>query len=277
MDHLSLFKWVISIKPILSATVPVLKLEICPAIAFKEFAYQNPPIDYLNQLEHYEWLNMANCDKDVIINVDISIESPMSMFLQSEHIGWMSTQLLMALQKNYPFFFKIILVMKNFLWKNHFNESFQGGISSYCLAILIWAFILVTEAILQDKYQDYLLRIIEFYGTLFNPKQTGINIVMDPNISPYFPLNQNAEQGYLTIVEPITKSKTIGENAHQIENIQKALKSAFENLGSYKQIYKQKLMEYSKEELESLGAMSDVKLWKEFQKIVGENLVQNYL
>lgn len=34
------------------------------------------------------------------------------------------------------------------------------------------------------------------------------------SISSYFPINQNAEQGFLTIFEPITKNKTIGENAH---------------------------------------------------------------
>lgn len=124
MEHLLQFGWVSSCKPILSATVPVLKLEIIPAIAFKDLIYPSIPIDYLNQLEHYEWLNLVNADKEIIIKVDISIESPMNIFMQTEHIGWMSTQLLTALQKKYPFFFKLILVLKHFLWKKQFNESF---------------------------------------------------------------------------------------------------------------------------------------------------------
>jgi len=39
---------VIQYKAILTASVPVIKLEINPAIDFKEFVYPNPPIDYLN-------------------------------------------------------------------------------------------------------------------------------------------------------------------------------------------------------------------------------------
>ena len=58
-----------------------------------------------------------------------------------------------------------------------------GGISSYCLLILIIVFLKEKNFGFSSKYGEIFEEFLKFYGTEFNPSNTGISFNMD---SKYF-------------------------------------------------------------------------------------------
>jgi len=144
LENLSYMKWVKLCKPIFTASVPLLKLvlnslfssfndikkELDPTIAFNEFTYPNPPIDYINSSEKYNHLNVkAKTNKPLIIKVDISLENVSNEFpgfILGENVGTLSTNLINHYLHIYPNLHKLIIVCKHFLYQKEFNKSYQG-------------------------------------------------------------------------------------------------------------------------------------------------------
>ena len=102
-----------------------------PNIAFNEFTYPNPPIDYILSNENYELLNLEkpNIDNEVIVYVDISIENlnfDMN-FMQGENVGTMSTNFINHYLHLYPQLNKYVIIFKQFLYKYELNKYYQGN------------------------------------------------------------------------------------------------------------------------------------------------------
>ncbi|KAK9757823.1 hypothetical protein RND81_01G188300 [Saponaria officinalis] len=77
----------------------------------------------------------SNCDKDsVSVRLDISFKSP-------SHTGLQTTELVKQLTDQFPAAAPLALVLKQFLADRSLDQSYSGGLSSYCLVLLITRFL----------------------------------------------------------------------------------------------------------------------------------------
>ena len=170
-----------------------------PTISFNEFTYPNPPINYITSNENYDHLNVkSNNNKPIIIKVDISLENisnDFPGFILGENVGTLSTGLINHYLHVYPNLHKLIIIFKHFLYKKEFNKSYQGsyniifnyiklydigGISSYCMSLMIIAYLMENSYKFNQDSPEILADLFHFYGKKFNPKETGISIKMKP-------------------------------------------------------------------------------------------------
>ena len=57
--------------------------------------------------------------------------------------GVNSARLIKSYKKSYPGLSKLVMVLKQFLLQRDLNEVFTGGISSYCLILMVVSFLQV--------------------------------------------------------------------------------------------------------------------------------------
>lgn len=104
-NNLRLFKWVLDIKPIYTANIPVLKIECSAAIAFESFDSGVSNIEELVKKfigENNDRLNMK-IKKDVenkIIKVDVSVEN--IDFSTNCNVGLRTTEYIQQSLNHYP-------------------------------------------------------------------------------------------------------------------------------------------------------------------------------
>ena len=173
-----------------------------PAIAFNEFTYPNPPIDYINSHDKYTHLNVkTKPNKPILIKVDISLESISNEFpgfILGENVGSLSTNMINHYLHIYPSLHKLIICFKHFLYQKEFNKGYQGivilffggflifffffkgGISSYCMSLMIIAYLMDNSHKFTIDSPELLTELFLFYGKKFNPKETGISLKMKP-------------------------------------------------------------------------------------------------
>ena len=111
-----------------------------PFIAFNEFTYPNPPIDFISPDEDYSFLNatkgghIAEKLKNFTIKLDITIETtnyacPNNNYFMptnTEFTGILSTDLTSKWLLFYSSLFKITLVLKYFLNLKQLNNTYNG-------------------------------------------------------------------------------------------------------------------------------------------------------
>ena len=129
LENLVFFKWIKDCKCIPTASIPVLKLEIDPLIAFKEFTYPNPPINYLNLNDDYGFLDIKGIlfkgENNFRVKVDISVEN----CCEYEDVGFCgtrSTELINQFLGNFKGLKSVALIVKYLFNKKGFNNSYKG-------------------------------------------------------------------------------------------------------------------------------------------------------
>jgi hypothetical protein len=63
--------------------------------------------------------------------------------------------------------------------KNENNKSL-GGISSYCLILMIVAYLKFSMNGRTNDIAEHFLGFLDYYGSKFDPKETGISINLNP-------------------------------------------------------------------------------------------------
>ena len=94
--------------------------------------------------------------------------------------GYASVKIINKILNNYPYMKPIILLLKYFLRQKQLNQTYTGGISSFCLFSLVYAYILYLN---KEKDNNNLLTLghiligfLEFYCFKFNFEKVGISI-----------------------------------------------------------------------------------------------------
>ena len=177
-----------SIFPILSASIPVIKLILNPIIL------KNEKLNYIyNQIHLSEFYKNYIFDKKEIdkIRIDITINS-----INYNQVNFIQNSLL-----KYPSIFPIIKILKRCLNEKKMNQTYKGGMSSYILFLLVYSFtkwnIFINNKI--DSPGELLMHFLYYYIKI-NFSQTLIN----PNLNNPFISCNNLE--YIpTILDPITK------------------------------------------------------------------------
>ena len=103
-----------------------------------------------------------------IIQLDISFDSP-------EHHGLEANQMVSQILESLPLIRPLMLVLKQFLIDRALLTSYTGGLSSYCLFLMVARY-------LQDQSPScgdcgsLLMGFLDFYGNHFDPRATGISV-----------------------------------------------------------------------------------------------------
>ncbi|KAM3134540.1 hypothetical protein pb186bvf_013354 [Paramecium bursaria] len=205
----------ISNSRLIIGNVPVLKLELNPKIPFLEGEMR------INQ--NYYLYNLNQQDASKIIQIDLTYYVYDYYNPYTQHLGFESTKLLQEWIYCFDGYSQIFIILKYLLKQKNLNDSYYGGISSYCLAIMLAAIYRQYEQPVQDKRQ-ILLDFLNKFGNNFDPQLEAIDV--DPNhqnsfmrleLSPCLPpLSVYSPLGHTLISQKAIK---IGEIIEEFRNL----------------------------------------------------------
>ena len=185
------------INPITSAKIPVIKLEY-------DIASHNPSLNTILEKTGIK-----------TVKLDITFHNVyFSSFIPAiELVKYIKSSIFF-----FPISKCIIFFMKKFLSKKKLNNYYKGGLSSYSLFVLLFAYIKFGKGYMiytKDNIGILFVQFLEFYSK-FNFYKYGINLNMT---YPFFTNEDFFICEYPVIIDPIT-SKNIGSGTYRIRDIQ---------------------------------------------------------
>ncbi|XP_047341553.1 uncharacterized protein LOC124945204 [Impatiens glandulifera] len=159
------------------------------------------------------------------IHLDISFKS-------SSHTGLQTTELVKGLTEQFPAATFLALVLKQFLADRSLDQSYSGGLSSYCLILLITRFLQHEHhhgRPINQNFGGLLMDFLYFFGNLFDPRQMRVSVRGSG-------LYINRERGYsidpICIDDPLFPTNNVGRNCFRIHQCIKAFADAYSTLES---------------------------------------------
>ena len=171
-------------------------------------------------------------DKESRVRVDISFNTDTALK------GAYLIKKYMEEYKVLPYLFR---VLKQFLAQRDLNEVFSGGISSYCLMLLIVSFLQRhprTDVKRESKVNlgVLLMEFFELYGRNFNYQKIGIKLRNGGRYQSKDEIMKEMDNGeyppLLCIEDPITRSVDIGKSSYGIMRVKEAFEHGFNVLDS---------------------------------------------
>ncbi|KAG8363403.1 hypothetical protein BUALT_Bualt19G0018700 [Buddleja alternifolia] len=154
------------------------------------------------------------------VRLDISFKSP-------THTGLQTTGLVKDLTERFPAVTPLALVLKQFLADRTLDQSYSGGLSSYCLVLLITRFLQHEHhhgRPINQNYGSLLMDFLYFFGNVFDPRQMRISVQGSG-------LYLNRERGCtidpLCIDDPLFLTNNVGRNCFRIHQCIKAFADAY--------------------------------------------------
>jgi len=137
----------------------------------------------------------------------------------------------------YPEIKPLLQVMKRYLQNKKMNSCFNGGLSSFCLFLLILAFIKfknISNPSIggQNNLGRLLLDFLEFYGRLFNFHQCSIDV----NLPNPFILNTDIYDSSPIIYDPLSYLNA-SKSSFRIDEVSEVFAQALEYLNISKMKY----------------------------------------
>ena len=219
LDGINQDKKYINIYFISTASIPIIKIEV-------DFLKLNiEKINKLNQKlinnEYYKLCLKNNYCKDFnIINVDISLNS-----INYKQLNFINQGI-----KQFPQITYLIKILKKLLIYKHMNNSYKGGMSSYCLFLIIYSYLKMyspfyTNNSIENSYGSLLIGFLFHYVMYIDFKYTMINPLLD---NPFNILSYPVET-IPTIIEPTTL-KNAGKNIYRIYDVLKTLSEIYRDI-----------------------------------------------
>jgi hypothetical protein len=103
-----------------------------------------------------------------MIQLDISFDSP-------EHHGLEANQMVAMILDELPLIRPLMLVLKQFLLDRGLLTAYTGGLSSYCLFLMVARY-LQEQPPSSGDCGSLLMGFLDFYGNCFDPRATGISV-----------------------------------------------------------------------------------------------------
>ena len=210
-----------NIHPIYTASVPVIKLE-CD---ISSDSYLSSEINNLIKLYDLTYNNLTKLFFDITFFEVNNENEKIPSELMIDYIK--------ECAQTYPQIFDIIYIMKKFLFNRKLNQSYQGGLSSFSLFLLILAFIKYFENSYDTPIGSLLIEFLyfysnfDFYNTVIQPDKNDVNEIfinstdfINEKNGIYFKYNIN-------IVDPIT-GLNVAKSTFKIEEIKKAFKDGLD-------------------------------------------------
>ena len=209
----------LNINFISTASIPIIKLDV----DFLKLNIENiiELNEKLNNNDYYQFCKENNIYGDTnIIRVDISLNS----------INYKQLNFIEQGIKQYPQIIYLIKILKKLLLYKHMNNSYKGGMSSYCLFLILYSYLkfysnYYQNNSLENNYGSLLIGFLFYYIICIDFKYTIINPLLD---NPFKVLNFPIET-IPTIIEPTTK-KNAGKNIYRIYDVIKALNEIYRDI-----------------------------------------------
>ncbi|CAD8195113.1 unnamed protein product [Paramecium pentaurelia] len=199
LEVFSQMKWAINYKHIFQATIPLLKITIDPSVGFLEFV--GNPLYYVMNHRNIDQFNLKYGELSQNIQIDITFElqQPYPMYgYQGYHVGLLSTDYQRQIGNSVKGFTEVAIVLKKFLKQRGLNDSYTGGVSSFCLTIMLAA--IGENVTLGDK----LLQFLQRYGWNFDPEKQYISLHSE---EIFMPIQNQGDRLPLNIISPINDEK----------------------------------------------------------------------
>ncbi|PRD28221.1 UNVERIFIED_CONTAM: Non-canonical poly(A) RNA polymerase PAPD5 [Trichonephila clavipes] len=139
--------------------------------------------------------------------------------------GVKSARLIKKLMKEHPSLPKLVLVLKQFLLHRNLNEVYNGGMSSYCLTLLIVSFLKGHHKPKCDPSVNLgtvLLEFFEHYGINFNYQKVSIHFQEDalyrPKLKP---------GNFLSVEDPMEKGNDVAKGTFLMHQLRLSFQNAF--------------------------------------------------
>ncbi|KAK4849669.1 hypothetical protein QYF36_027137 [Acer negundo] len=165
-------------------------------------------------------LNHDNLRAVTSVRLDISFKSP-------SHTGLQTTELVKELTEQFPASTPLALVLKRFLADRSLDQSYSGGLSSYCLVLLITRFLQHEHHLgrsINQNYGSLLMDFLYFFGNVFDPRQMRISVQGSG-------LYMKRERGHsidpIHIDDPLFPINNVGRNCFRIHQCIKAFAEAY--------------------------------------------------
>lgn len=152
-ENLELCNFVVDRKPILTASVPVLKLEANPSIAFK---------------------NLPCSETATTVKVDIIVKT--KEYFEAEHTSTRTTSYIIKSREAYPTFFRNMLVFKFSLNCLQLMNAYKGGLNSYGLCLLYIAYLVSYHQEQSNCHGSTFFGFLDFVCNEFDPVSQVINL-----------------------------------------------------------------------------------------------------
>ncbi|XP_039807906.1 uncharacterized protein LOC120671596 isoform X2 [Panicum virgatum] len=161
-------------------------------------------------------------DGDIVqsIRLDISFKSP-------SHTGLQTTELVRQLTQQFPAVVPLALILKKFLADRSLDHPYSGGLSSYCLVLLIVRFLQHEHHLgrpINQNLGSLLMDFLYFFGNIFDPRHMRISIQGSG-------IYLNRERGHsidpIHIDDPLCPANNVGRNCFRIHQCIKAFADAF--------------------------------------------------
>eukprot|EP00340_Litonotus_pictus_P001259 CAMPEP_0170521018 /NCGR_PEP_ID=MMETSP0209-20121228/6353_1 /TAXON_ID=665100 ORGANISM="Litonotus pictus, Strain P1" /NCGR_SAMPLE_ID=MMETSP0209 /ASSEMBLY_ACC=CAM_ASM_000301 /LENGTH=901 /DNA_ID=CAMNT_0010807659 /DNA_START=471 /DNA_END=3176 /DNA_ORIENTATION=- len=184
------------VNPIISASVPVVKLCI------DLFKFKSSNKQFAEKLDKLNLVKNSEIVKELSqLKIDITF-SKISSPDMSE-----ITNSISYVQKfcvKFPDLVPLIFILKHYLNKSSFNSAYNGGMSSFCLFIVVLAFKLFQKNIVKKEVTNnlgtFLFEMMDFYGNSFSFLKYMVEINLNGN--PFVLKETNENQA--CIINPLT-------------------------------------------------------------------------
>ena len=203
----------LDINPIYTASIPIIKLDL------DFLKLNNDKINDLYQLlinnEYYKMcINNNFYNNFNIIKVDISMNS----------INYKQMHFIKKGNNHFPQIKPLIKILKKLLILKNMNNSYKGGMSSYCLFLIIYSYLRMNKSFnnLDYNYGSLLIGFLFHYVMCIDFKYTIIN----PSLNNPFIISNIPIETVPTIIEPTTM-KNAGKNIYKILDVVNALKEIY--------------------------------------------------
>lgn len=168
---------------------------------------------------------MRYTDKATGIKVDISL---------NHSTGFESVDMVIQFVQTYRFLPKLVLLLKHFLVQRDLNEIYKGGISSYCLILLLVSFLQHHPRYAGTDFSsanlgELLIEFFELYGGRFNYLKTGICVL---NGGSYISKEEIQAHDFLYVRDPARPTDNAGRNCFGMWQVKQAFEVAYKRLSS---------------------------------------------
>ncbi|XP_055817502.1 uncharacterized protein LOC129886714 isoform X2 [Solanum dulcamara] len=171
-----------------------------------------------------QWYKVNECVKDVkAVRLDISFKSP-------SHTGLQTTELVKELTEQFPAATPLALVLKQFLADRSLDQSYSGGLSSYCLVLLITRFLQHEHhhsRPIDQNLGSLLMDFFYFFGNVFDPRQIRVSI---QGSGLYINRERGCSIDPICIDDPLYPTNNVGRNCFRIHQCIKAFADAYSTL-----------------------------------------------
>ena len=152
-----------------------------------------------------------------LVRLDVSFESP-------SHCGVAANGVVRELVDAFPALRPLVLVLKQLGKERNLSASYTGGLSNYALTLMVARYLQEMAGSSGGDIGSLLLGFLEFYGTCFDPRRTGISVTR----SHYFCRRSGQAHSYdpLVIEDPLSEENNVGRNCFRINQVLRAWQTA---------------------------------------------------